>query len=315
MDIQQLRYFVQAVERRSVSEAAKALSVSQPAVTKGLRKLEQELDAPLLERGRAGVRPTRYGRSFYEHARAMLKQLDRGAAEILEMRGDAPAELAVGTTPSFIDSLLPKVLGEFGRAWPNIRVRVVKDLSPALTAQILDGELDLAFMLLGRRDAPAGLVYEPIADVEIVFVAQRGHPLTRGREASAEQLAASRWLLLDSPDVHGFFAALFEKVDMTPPEPVVLTNSMRLIKTAVMQSDLIGFLPRHMVAAELRAGSMVELASALDAGTVDAGIVSRPEPQRSVVAAFMDLARDLTTGGGRALSSGEDEGTAVLTAV
>ena len=297
MDIQQLKYFVNAVELRSVSDAAKAMSVTQPAVTKGLRKLEQALDAPLLERGPGGVRPTRFGRSFYAHARAVLKQLERGEAEILELRGDAPAELTIGTTPSFVDALLPRIIDEFGRAWPNVRLRIFKGLSPALTAQIRDGELDAAFMLLGRRDAPGGLVYEALGDVEIVFVARREHPLARQADVSATQLAAARWLLLDSPDVHGFFDGLFRQAEIAAPEPAVLTNSMRLIRSTVAQTDCIGFLPRHMVAAELRAGLLVELRTELDAGTVDAGLLMRPGAQRSVVQAFVELARELTAGG------------------
>jgi len=297
VDIQQLKYFVNAVELRSVSDAAKAMSVTQPAVTKGLRKLEQELDAPLLERGPGGVRPTRFGRSFYAHARAVLKQLERGEAEILELRGDAPAELTIGTTPSFLDALMPRIIDEFGRAWPNVRLNIVKGLSPALTAQIRDGELDAAFMLLGRRDAPGGLVYEALGDVEIVFVARRDHPLARQAEVSATQLAAARWLLLDSPDVHSFFDTLFRQAEVAAPEPSVLTNSMRLIRSTVAQTDRIGFLPRHMVAAELRSGLLTELNAELDAGTVDAGLLMRPGAQRSVVQAFVELARELTAGG------------------
>ncbi len=297
MDIQQLKYFVNAVELRSVSDAAKAMSVTQPAVTKGLRKLEQELDAPLLERGPGGVRPTRFGRSYYAHARAVLKQLERGEAEILELRGDAPAELTIGTTPSFLDALLPRIIDDFGRAWPNVRLKIVKGLSPALTAQIRDGELDAAFMLLGRRDAPGGLVYEALGDVEIVFVARVGHPLARRAEVSTNQLAAARWLLLDSPDVHGFFDTLFRQAEVAAPEPAVLTNSMRLIRSAVAQTDCIAFLPRHMVAAELRSGLLTELNTELDAGTVDAGLLMRPGAQRSVVQAFVELVRELTAGG------------------
>jgi len=297
VDIQQLKYFVNAVELRSVSDAAKALSVTQPAVTKGLRKLEQELDAPLLERGPGGVRPTRFGRSYYAHARAVLKQLERGEAEILELRGDAPAELTIGTTPSFLDTLLPRVIDEFGRAWPNVRLNVIKGLSPALIAQTRDGELDAAFMLLGRRDAPGGLVYEALGDVEIVFVARRDHPLARRSEVSATQLAAARWLLLDSPDVHSFFESLFRQAELAAPEPAVLTNSMRLIRSTVAQTDCIGFLPRHMIATEIRSGLLTELGTELDAGTVDAGLLMRPGAQRSVVQAFVELARELTAGG------------------
>jgi DNA-binding transcriptional LysR family regulator len=297
VDIQQLKYFVNAVELRSVSDAAKAMSVTQPAVTKGLRKLEQELDAPLLERGPGGVRPTRFGRSFYAHARAVLKQLERGEAEILELRGDAPAELTIGTTPSFIDALLPRIIDEFGRAWPNVRLKIVKGLSPALIAQTRDGELDAVFMLLGRRDAPGGLVYEALGDVEIVFVARNDHPLARRTEVSATQLAAARWLLLDSPDVHGFFESLFRQVELAAPEPSVLTNSMRLIRSAVAQTDYIGFLPRHMVAAELRSGLLTELTTELDAGAVDAGILMRPGALRSVVQAFVEMVREMTAGG------------------
>jgi DNA-binding transcriptional LysR family regulator len=313
LDIQQLKYFVHAVELRSVTDAAKAMSVTQPAVTKGLRKLEQELDAPLLERGPGGVKPTRYGRSFYDHARTMLKQLERGTAEILEMRGDAPAELTIGTTPSFVDALLPRSIAAFTQAWPNVRLKVIKDLSPALTAKIRDGEIDLAFMLLGRRDAPAGLTYVPIADVEIVFVARQDHPLSRQPKVSAAQLAACRWLLLESPDVHGYFTSLFQQAEMTAPQPAVLTNSMRLIKTTVMQTECVGFLPRHMVVTELRSGSLLELDTAVNAGTVDAGLLMRQGAQRNVVQAFVDLVVELTANEPDSLTTGDVEKPKILT--
>ena len=107
MDLQQLRCFVAAVELRSISDAAKALDVSQPAVTRSLQNLEQSVDTTLLERTSRGVKPTAAGKIFYEHARGILSQVERSVSALARLKGEGPMTVEIGTTPSFVDHLLP----------------------------------------------------------------------------------------------------------------------------------------------------------------------------------------------------------------
>ena len=91
MDLRKLQYFIELVEQGSLGKAAEKLHVSQPALTKSLRLLEDELGVRLLDRLPGGVKPTVYGDSLFAHAKAMLAEADHARIEIQKLRGEEPA--------------------------------------------------------------------------------------------------------------------------------------------------------------------------------------------------------------------------------
>ncbi len=291
MDFQQLRCFVAAVELRSISDAAKALEVSQPAVTRSLQNLEQGLDTTLLERTSRGVTPTAAGQVFYEHARGILGQVERSVSAVTRLKDGGPMAVVVGTTPSFVDHLLPDVLGRFMNEWPAARIVIHKALLPELRILLQHGEIDLAFAINVDAKAVKGVVSEELLRAKTVFVVGRNHPLARARSVSPKQLAAARWALLESPDVVAYFHTLFDSLGQTAPEPVVRANSMRMLKALALMDNVMIFLPHFMVSEELKSGELVAVPFATKHADASACLLFSQGRKRPELEALAEIAR------------------------
>ena len=142
MELRHLRYFVAVAEMENVSRAALKLHVSQPALSRQIRDLEDEIGFSLLERTAKSVRLTDAGRSFLDNARALLQNADDAVTKARAVASTEPTELHVGYSPTPAAEILPIILRAFQRATPNVHVRLhdwsIKD--------ILDGRLQLGLI-------------------------------------------------------------------------------------------------------------------------------------------------------------------------
>src|ERR1700740_84878 len=122
MELRHLRYFVAVAEMENVSRAALKLHVSQPALSRQVRDLENELGFSLLERTAKSVRLTDAGRTFLDHARELLKRADEAVAKARAVVSAEPTELHVGYSPMPTAEILPKTLRAFQHAMTNVNV-------------------------------------------------------------------------------------------------------------------------------------------------------------------------------------------------
>ena len=123
MELRHLRYFVAVAEMDNVSRAALKLHVSQPALSRQIRDLEDEIGFCLLERTAKSVRLTEAGRAFLDDARALLQNADEAVTKARAVASAEPSELHVGHSTPFAE-ILPKILRAFQRAMPNVHVRL-----------------------------------------------------------------------------------------------------------------------------------------------------------------------------------------------
>ena len=298
VDMGQLRCFVMAVDCRSISAAAKALDLSQPAISKKLQKLEHGLGVPLLERTPRGVRPTIYGSAYYARARAVLSELDRGNLDLQRLKGQPPQELRIGAAPSLMEMILPNAMARFGTEWPSIRFRV------------RHGDHDRLAQQLERRQLDCLLTLSPInladADVDIAVIAQskqrayvrRDHPLAKSEQVTFEELQSSRWILHDLPLYRESFRAMFESVSLPAPLPTVLSQSLRFLATMTQSADLVAFMPEHLAEPAVRTGQLVQLRVSVEPWVNDIVLCCRrqfadSEAMASLVAHCRDVCREL----------------------
>jgi DNA-binding transcriptional LysR family regulator len=177
MNLHLLRLFAAVARHRSFSDAAAALHISQPAVSKGVRELESQLGTPLLERGSGGVRLTEAGGILINHAQALFS-IERTAEEALDaLRGLHRGTLRVGASTTVATYFLPPLLGEFAKAYPGIDLRLTSANTTAIADLLINRELDIA-LAEGpiERD---GVIIKPWRPDELVFVAAPDHPLAR----------------------------------------------------------------------------------------------------------------------------------------
>ncbi len=196
MTLTQLAYLLAVDRTRSFREAARECHVTQPALSQQLRKLEDELGERVFDRSRQPVVPTEAGRRILDQARVVLREADRMADVVAEMRGELVGTYRLGIIPTLASTLLPLVLPRFTRAHPRVEL-VVDELQTAvmlerLRSDALDGGIAATPLHApGIHERP--LYREPFS----AYVAAR-HPLARHRRiAEADLSEQGVWVMAE----------------------------------------------------------------------------------------------------------------------
>lgn len=186
VEIHQLRYFVAVAERGHFTRAAADLAVAQPSVSKQIRKLEQELGTPLLDRGHGHVALTQAGEVLLPWAKRVLNDLATAQLEVRDVEGLARGRLSIGATPSLTTVLLPSLLARFHAAHPGIALAVREAGSRDLLRGLAQGEVELALVILPI--AEGAFAATPLFHEELVVAVPRGHALARRRNVRMSEL-------------------------------------------------------------------------------------------------------------------------------
>ncbi|HEX2034113.1 MAG TPA: LysR substrate-binding domain-containing protein [Chloroflexota bacterium] len=186
MELHQLMYFEAVATQLHFTRAAQALHVAQPSVSQQIRKLEEELGAPLFHRLKRRVELTEAGRLLLPRARAVLRELAEGRAEVQELAALRRGTLSVGAPPSVGTHLLPRVLASFRRRYPGIALTFREAGSRTLVERLVDGELDLA-VVIPSSPHPA-LETMPLLEERLLLALPRDHRLARRSRIAVREL-------------------------------------------------------------------------------------------------------------------------------
>jgi DNA-binding transcriptional LysR family regulator len=194
MDTRQLAAFCAVVERKSFSQAAERLGVTQPAVSLQIRSLEQRLGRQLLDRSGRRVEPTEAGLRLYASAQRLL-QLEEQLLEELESddEGSVSGTLELGASTGPGGSVVPVLLCEFQERNPDVRVRLTVSDTQTVVAQVADRELELGIVGAGRRHR--GITFEPFFGDEVVLACPPGHAFA-GKTITLEQLRNEPFIVM-----------------------------------------------------------------------------------------------------------------------
>jgi DNA-binding transcriptional LysR family regulator len=183
-----LRAFCQVVRLGSVSRAAEALYLSQPAVTLQLQALEREFDARLLDRGGRRLLPTREGEALYALARPLVEGIDGlEAAFRAEVRGLDAGELDIAAGSSTILYLLPRIVDAFRQQHPEVRLKL-HNVTGAGGLNLLRSD-GVDFAVGSMLDVPPDLDYAPVQEFAPMLIAPVDHPLARKPDLALEDLS------------------------------------------------------------------------------------------------------------------------------
>lgn len=165
MDLRGIRYFVQIAELGSITRAAQHLRVAQPALSRHMHALEEELGVTLLVRLPRGVRLTTPGRQFLEHCQRVLRELGRAQDELRSGSATAQGRVIFGVSPTTGPLLLPGVVERMRRQCPQIRLKVVDGFSNQLYDWLQAGRADVAVLtnpVQSRTIRVTPLISEPV---------------------------------------------------------------------------------------------------------------------------------------------------------
>ncbi len=147
MDIKQLKYFKTIVDEGNISKAAEVLHMAQPPLSQQLKRLETELGTVLIKRYTHKWELTETGKTLYRHAVHMLQNIKEIKQEIIEMEKGIRGNLTIGVSSSCVN-FLPKNIRHFRENYPNVFIKIWKGDSSYLQNLLLEGEIELSFMLL-----------------------------------------------------------------------------------------------------------------------------------------------------------------------
>jgi DNA-binding transcriptional LysR family regulator len=188
--LRQLDAFLEVAKSRNFSRAATALNVSQPALTLMIQKLERQLDVVLFQRLARGAELTTAGRELLpdvQRAVATLEDLVRDLHDSSRPRGGL---VTIASVPSLCADLLPRLIAEFGKVHPQIRVALKDAMTEnrALVNMVRIGDIDFGFSSFADEDE--GLHFQPIVHDALVAVVSREHPFARRKKVRWKELAA-----------------------------------------------------------------------------------------------------------------------------
>lgn len=254
MDIRQLMIFCTVSEQKSFTKAAQVLDMSQPAVSHAIRRLEQEVGAPLFDRVSHRIYLTGGGEQFLIRARAALAAFEQVSSFGREPAG---APLRLGSNITVANGVLPELMAAFYQRWPAFAVRVQIDSAAHIRRQLNDHELDLA--LIEGEFTDSRLVKEPICDYEIAVLCAPDHALARKGRLSIAEFAAARLLLREPGSaIRDLLEGALLHQGVALDAQWVSVNSQALIRAAERGLGLT-VLPVCLVEEQLKKGTLVRL--------------------------------------------------------
>lgn len=189
------RTFLAVADAGSVSEAARRLFVSQPAVSAEIAALESMLGVRLFVRSRRGVRLTEAGETLISHVRSAFTMLATGEERLRELAGLTRGTLRIGASDMTLRFYLLSPIAEFHKLYPSVRLQVTNAPTPKTLAALRDGSIDFG-VVSGPLSDIEGLDAVPVRSVQDIFIAAPDHPLV-GRQITREELAAHPLMMLE----------------------------------------------------------------------------------------------------------------------
>lgn len=199
MDLRQLRYFLQIADSGSLSRAAEVLHVAQPSLSQHVRSLEDELGVELLKRHPRGVTATEYGRILGDHARAILREVDRSREALAEAAESPGGEVVVGLPTSACRGLAAPLIREAARLYPRMSIHLVEAMTGSLDEWVQTGRIDVA--LLYDRRAFEDILANDVMVEELRLIVAPGHVAASQRAVVFRDAAALPLVLPARPHV------------------------------------------------------------------------------------------------------------------
>ena len=250
--LRQLRYFDALARHGHFGRAAEACAISQPALSMQIKEMEEALGGMLLERSARQVALTRFGEELVERVRDILRSVEELGDFARAAHDRFAGRLHIGMIPTVAPYLLPKVIGNLSRTYPELDIQVREALTPKLIQELAEGRLDTAILAL------------PVSEPSLTEVALFSEKflLVRPREdertpvPSSERLREMRLLLLEEGHCFREQALSFCKKQLSAPREMLDANSLSTLVQMVSAGIGVTLIPEMAVAVETRSASV-----------------------------------------------------------
>jgi DNA-binding transcriptional LysR family regulator len=256
MDSRKLEYFVEVATAGSFTRAAEKLLIAQPALSRAIRKLEEELQLVLFDRSENSAILTPEGKVLLGHARSILGRMEEAREEMEELRGLERGEITVGLPSMFGIAYFPSIIKEFQKRYPKLRISVVEEGTLQVRSLIEQKKVDLG--ITSVEPTTPDLDITPLLIDEMVACFPIGHPLADRKSVTLQELLHEPLILFKE----GYFQRelLLEASRKANIElnAIFTTNQLSLIRSLVIEGVGVTLFLRMVTASDpqLRAVSL-----------------------------------------------------------
>lgn len=288
MKYHQLRAFLSVAEQGSIRAAARSLHLSQAALTKALKELEQHLGVPLVLRTARGVQLTAFGQQLRIRAQLMVTEMRRAEDDIAQMKGAANGSVSVAVTPAAAISVLPEAYRAFRREMPSARVSFIEGFPGVALPRLRDGTLDFVVAVIVPEHLGPEFDHAELYESRSVVVARRDHPLSHC--TSLAELAGAEWLLNPSPESSTrALLDFFDELGLPAPQRVIECPSFVIAHGLLCGSDAIAAMPAPLVDHSWAGEGLVVLPVTDRLPAISVGVVTRRDsPLTPAASLFVD---------------------------
>ena len=251
MEVKHIRYFVEVARRGSINKAARSMGIAQPALTRYLHALEDEVGAQLLFRSQRGVTLTHTGEILLQHGRSVLEQMLNLQEAVVQAKATLAGTVRLGFVPSVAFTLTPILLEQSAHQFPNVRLQIVEAARATIREWLVDGSLDIA--LIQELEGEPELRQRYVAEEAMVLVGAPGHGGFLGPTVTWE--AVSRIPLIMTPGLDEFVAS-WAKEQLVRLHVVHKVNSIHAVMETVRGGALCSIVPRSVVAQRTASGEL-----------------------------------------------------------
>jgi len=276
--LRQLIYLIEVARHHSFLRTAQALRVTQPAVTRTIRELEETLGVRLFDRSHNGVKPTLFGSVLLQHATIALAELRAGIGDIEGLRQGLGGQVTVGGLPAALALLLPRAITRLKAGAPDVAVSVTEGRNDVLLPALRAGDLDFIVGRPANLDQMVGLSHETLYYERLSIFVRKGHPAARDGAPRMIDLLACTWVVPQigtaiRDSAHG----LLREAGLSFPVAVIEATSPLLVRNMVQEAEIVGVAPYSVALPDLQSGAAIEVVDDLKGSFGSIGITLRTD--------------------------------------
>lgn len=278
--MRQLVAYIAVYEHRNIQAAARELSLDHSTLSKGISEIEAVLDVELFARHARGVTPTPAADILYRHARQIVNQCTRTAAELSRISSEPSTHITIGCV-SYLDTVVVKAITAFkARRDEEQIIRLVFGRTKDLHQRLKLGELDLVVSSPGTSEHPSDISFIKTYDIGHIIVAHSDHPCAGREDITLEDLIHYPWILPPANNpFRSYLEGLFYQEGLPLPNNVLEIASMFAARDVLLSSsEIVCTLPSPSLSAEFGRGVVAALNVPIPLNPQPIGVLHKREP-------------------------------------
>lgn len=249
-------YYVSKYE--NLTKAASVLKTSQPAVTRTIHNLENDLGCRLFIRSKTGMKLTPEGRAFYEYVAAGCAQFFKGESDLSNLISLENGTIYISATETALHCYLFQAMGEFNAKYPNVHFKILNNSTTDSVNAVKEGKVDLAFVSTNLQVGKP-LKMKILRQYQEILIGGSRFEALKGRKVSLEELSSYPWISLTSEALTRTFLDEYFQTHGLKFSPDMELATTDMILPAVRYNLGIGFIPEEFAREDLKSGAVFEI--------------------------------------------------------